>query len=313
MDPGTDNRRLAIEIIATLVHLKRAMADLILRPAGIPEDLINTHLYRRDPSTGKLLSKREMAPGLLDAAEKRLGHENVTRQLIEIAANWSSFHLADKEFSARAVVQKAREALGTLETMEAREREAREIARREELARMEKERAELFRKHSDLLLMMFDDLAASSDHQRRGYLLQELLNRVFDLYEIPVVRSFTRNAGGEQVDGAFKLDGWHYLLECRWRERLSDIRAIDGLLGQVARSGKQTMGVYLSINGWSDNVPRLLKQNPEKCILLIEGHALRCALARQADWKDYLLAAVAQLSVRAEPFLSMHEYLEAAG
>jgi hypothetical protein len=313
MDLGTDTRRLAIEIIATLVHLKRAMADLILRPAGVPEDLMNAHLYRRDPSTGRLLSKREMAPGLLDAVEKRHGHDAVTRQLVEIAANWSSFHLADKEFAARAVVQKAREVLGTLELMEAREREAREIARREELARMEKERAELFRRQSDLLLMMFDDLTVSPDPQRRGFLLQDLLNRVFDLYEIPVVGSFTRNAGGEQVDGAFKLDGWHYLVECRWREKLADIRAVDGLLGQISRSGKQTMGVYLSINGWSENVPALLKQNAEKSILLIEGHALRCSLARQADWKDYLTAAIAHLSLRAEPYLSMPEYLESAG
>jgi hypothetical protein len=84
MDLGTDIRRLAIEIIAKLVHLKRAMADLVLRLAGIPEELINAHLYRRDPSTERLLSKREMAPGLLDAVEKRQGHNGAIRQLVEI-------------------------------------------------------------------------------------------------------------------------------------------------------------------------------------------------------------------------------------
>jgi hypothetical protein len=313
MDLGTDSRRLAIEIIATLVHLKRAMADLILRPAGIPEDLIAANLYRRDGATGRSLSKREMAPSLLDTIEKRNDGEVVTRRLIEIAAQWSSFHLADDEFAARAVVQKARELLGTLELMEAREREAREATRRDEIARMEKERAELFRKQSELLLMMFDDLSQSSDHQRRGYLLQDLLNRLFDLYEIPVVNAFFRNSGGEQIDGAFKLDGWHYLVECRWRDRLADIRAVDGLLGQVSRSGKQTMGVYLSVNGWSDHVPGLLKQNPDKVVLLLEGYALRCALARQIDWKDYLTAAVAHLNVRAEPHLSTSEYLASGG
>jgi hypothetical protein len=312
MDLGTDSRRLAVEIIATLVHLKRAMADLILRPAGISDDLIGSHLYRRDPTTGRNLSKREMAPGLLGAVEKRNDGEVVTRRLIEIAAQWSSFHLADDEFAARAVVQKARELLGTLELMEAREREARDVTRREEIARMEKDRAELFRKHSDLLLMMFDDLSQSSDHQKRGYLLQDLLNRLFDLYQIPVVKAFTRNEGGEQIDGAFKLEGWHYLVECRWRKKLADIRAVDGLLGQVSRSGKQTMGVYLSINGWSSNVPALLKQNTEKGILVLEGHAVRCALARQIDWKDYLTAAVAHLSLRSEPYLSVTDYLATA-
>ena len=61
--------------------------------------------------------------------------------------------------------------------------------------------------------------------------------------------SFARNSGGEQIDGAFKLDDWHYIVECRWRERLADIRQLDGLYGQVQRSGRQTMGLYLSVNG----------------------------------------------------------------
>ena len=131
----------------------------------------------------------------------------VIRALVEITAGWSSFHLADDEFAARATVQKAREMLGTIEIMEAREAKQRDIARRDELARMERERAELLSKQSELLLMMFDELARGDDHQRRGYLLQDLLNRTFDLHQIPVVKPFTRNEGGEQIDGAFKMEG----------------------------------------------------------------------------------------------------------
>ena len=37
------------------------------------------------------------------------------------------------------------------------------------------------------------------------------------------------------------------------------------------------MGVFLSVNGWSENVPQLLKQNSEKSILLMDGYDLRCA------------------------------------
>lgn len=130
------------------------------------------------------------------------------RRIIEVAARWSSFHLADDEYAARATVQKARELLGTIELMEAREAKQRELARKEELARMERERAELIQKQSELLLMMFDDLAVSDDPHRRGYLLQDLLNRLFDLHQLPVTKSFTRNEGGEQIDGAFRMEGW---------------------------------------------------------------------------------------------------------
>lgn len=310
MDIGVEERKVAIEAIATLVKIKHVMADLILKPAGVPPEIYRSLLYRRDPSTGWTLSKRQIAPLIVEAVEDRSDCAGTIRAIIEIAANWSSYHLASDEYAARATVQKAREVLDTIEVMEAREAKQRELGRKEEIARMEREKAELFRKQSSLLLMMFDELVSSGDAQRRGYHLQDLLNRTFTLYEIPVYKSFTRNQGGEQIDGAFKLDGWHYLVECRWREKLADIRQLDGLKGQIDRSGKQTMGVFLSINGWSENVCPLLKQNPEKSIILMDGYDLRGVLFDQADLRDFLLAKVAKLNLESEPFLGLPQYLE---
>jgi hypothetical protein len=165
------------------------------------------------------------------------------------------------------------------------------------------------RKESELLLLMFDDLARSGDPHRRGYLLQDLLNRAYTLHGIGVVRSFTRNEGAEQIDGAFKLEGWHYLVECRWRKKLADIRELDGLKGQVDRSGRQAMGFFLSIEGWSNNVPRLLKQNPDKSILLMDGYDLRCVLAMEMGLKDLILAKVEKLNYEGEPFYGAKQYL----
>jgi hypothetical protein len=309
MDLGVEERRVAIEAIATLAHIKRVMTDLLLKPAGVPPKVYQPLLDRRDETTGRALSKRQLAPLILDAVERRPDCAGVVRRIIEIAAGWSSFHLAEDEFAARATVQKAREVLGTVEMMEAREAKQRELARKEETARMERERADMFRKHSELLVMMFDAMAKSEDAQQRGYLLQDLLNRAFDLHEIPLVRPFTRNEGGEQIDGAFKVEGWHYLVECRWRKKLADIRELDGLKGQVDRSGKQTMGLFLSINGWSENVPGLLKQNPHKCIVLTDGYDLRTVLTGRVDLRDLILAKVAKLNLEAEPFLGVTQYL----
>lgn len=312
-DLGTDERRLAIEAVATLCHIKQVMADRLLRPAGVPEAIFRPLLGRRD-ETGRPLSKRQLAPLIIEACEGEAGNSSSVRRLVEIAAAWNSFHLADNEYAARATVQKARELLGVIETMEAREEAAREASRHEEQTKLANQRKELLKRHSDLLLMMFDELARSADHHQRGYLLQDLLNRLFDLHEIPVVRSFTRNNGAEQIDGAFKLDGWHYVVECRWRDQLADTRQLDGLLGQVNRSGKQTMGVFLSINGWSSHVPNLLKQNPEKNIILMDGYDLRCVLGMEADLRAFLLAKLTHLNLDAEPFLGVKAYLsDAAG
>jgi len=305
MNLGVDEERVAIETIATLVHIRTAMAELILKPAGVPAEIYQPLLHRCDPTTGRPLSKREMAPLIIDAIEKRPDSIQIISAIIEIAANWGSFHLAHDEYAARATVQKAREVLGRIKVEEAREAERRE---EEERARLTRKQAE-FRKQLELLLMMFDELATSEDPHRRGYLLQELLDRLFLLCEIPVVRSFTRNEGAEQIDGAFRLEGWHYLVECRWRKKLADIRELDGVKGQVDRSGKQTIGFYLSINGWTENVPSLLKQNPDKSIVLMDGYDLRCVLSGYVNLPDLILAKVTKLNLEGEPFYSVRDYL----
>ena len=122
-------------------------------------------------------------------------------------------------------------------------------------------------------------------------------------------KSFQRNDGGEQIDGAFELEGWHYIVECRWRKKLADIRELDGLLGQVNRSGKQTMGLFISVNGWSENVAPLMKQNPDKTIFLMDGYDLRCVMERPLSLKDFLSVKLSKLNLEGEPFYSARDYL----
>src|SRR6266487_6331603 len=133
MELGLEERRVAVEAISSLVYIKNVMADLILKPAGVPPEVYRSLLYRRDETSGRALSKRQIAPLIIDAVEKREDCPAIVRAIVEIAAQWSSFHLADDEFAARATVQKAREVLGTIEMMEAREARQRELARKEEL------------------------------------------------------------------------------------------------------------------------------------------------------------------------------------
>lgn len=311
VDFGTDERRAAIEAISILVHIKRTLIELLLKPAGVPTVLAERLFARRDPTTNKPLTKRQVAPLLLEELDKSPEHRSSIRAIVKIASEWNAFHLADNEYAARATVQKARELMGTVQLMEARETEQRELARREELSLLANEKQALFKKHSSVLLMMFDELARdTSKPKQRGFLLQELLTRLFDLHEISVHRSFQRNAGAEQIDGAFKLDGWHYIFECRWRKKPSDTRELDGLLGQVNRSGKQTMGLFLSINGWSGNVVSLLKQNPSKSIFLMDGYDLRSVLERPLTLGDFLNAKLSKLNLETEPFYGALQYLK---
>ena len=69
------------------------------------------------------------------------------------------------------------------------------------------------------------------------------------------------------------------------------------------------MGLYLSINGWTENVTPLLKQNSDKCILLMDGYDLRCVLTSDADLTEFLMAKIACLNLQAEPHLGVKDFL----
>ncbi len=155
------------------------------------------------------------------------------------------------------------------------------------------------------LRTIYEEQMRSDDPHHRGYVLQDLFTRLFTLNRIPVLNSFTRNDGGEQIDGAFIMDSWHYVVECRWRAKLADIRQLDGLKGQVDRAGKQTLGIYLSINGWSKNVVPLLKQNPDKSIFLVDGPDIHAVLKGEISLHNLLLGKLAALNLRSEPYASL--------
>ncbi len=296
-------RKLALEAMATLVNVKKIAADRLLRPAGIPDDLIKLFLKGKDATTGESLTKRQAGALILEELG-RDGKESVAiRKLIDIAAGWNAFDLAQDEYKARAVTQKARDLKGVLAEADAREKSEHERAIRERSERQQKEREGALRKESGLLLAQFDHLSTHGEPHERGYLLQDVLSRLFVAHGIAVAKSFQRNAGGEQIDGAFELEGCHYIVECRWREKLAGIRELDGLYGQIARSGKQTMGLYLSINGWSEHVVPLIKQNPDKSIILMEGLDLRMVLAQSLDLRRLLKAKLSALNFEAEPYL----------
>ena len=161
----------------------------------------------------------------------------------------------------------------------------------------------------DLLLRRFEELCSLSDPRNRGYLLEILLKDTMEFYEINVTSSFKRNEGAEQIDGAFELNGWHYIVECRWREKLADVSQLDGLNGKVERSGYQTMGLFFSINGWSNLVIPTIKKNPNKRTFLMNGLDYTKVLSGEVHLADLLTGKLTKLNLKSEPFYSAEDFI----
>jgi hypothetical protein len=152
------------------------------------------------------------------------------------------------------------------------QREAR-IRQSEEL-----KRGALFRQKLSDLKDVFIEFCQDQDRARRGYGLEDLLYKLFMLFELNPRGPFKRT--GEQIDGAFVLAGDHFLLEAKWQQEpvvLSDLRDLDGA---VRTSLDNTLGLFISINAFSPEAlesyvqgdrPKLICMNGEDLMVVLEG------------------------------------------
>lgn len=163
------------------------------------------------------------------------------------------------------------------------------------------------------ILQMFDELAATDPlrYQSRGYALEQLLQQILEVNEIRAEQPFRRNSGGEQIDGAFKLaNDLHFLVECKWTKPKCDHNCLDSLNGKLLRSGSGVMGLFLAINGVTDNAIGLLKQNPSKSIILMDGFDLRKMLEEGVDFAELVGDKRSYLSFYSEPMLPWAKFEE---
>ena len=105
------------------------------------------------------------------------------------------------------------------------------------------------------LTKIYFDLLSSNDFQARGYALEMILKELFSLFDLDPKAAF--KIAGEQIDGAFSFDGTDYLLEAKWQKKPVATKELDSLAGKLSRKLDNTLGMYLSINGYSEDAVKL--------------------------------------------------------
>lgn len=103
----------------------------------------------------------------------------------------------------------------------------------------------------DELKATFLELQRQDDKHQRGYALESLLADLFLLYDLEPRMAY--NTDMEQIDGAFSFDTDDYVLESRWRAALADRADGDVFAAKVQSKGKNAIGLFVSINGFTAN------------------------------------------------------------
>jgi hypothetical protein len=122
--------------------------------------------------------------------------------------------------------------------------------------------------------------------QERGYELEILLYRIFDLFDLNPRDSFKRK--GDQIDGAFTLGTDELLLEARWRKEGARLDAINVFTKKVDKSLRNTLGLFLSIEGFSDDSIEHLALQENVPLILMDGMDLLAVLEGRLDLVELL-------------------------
>ena len=115
-----------------------------------------------------------------------------------------------------------------------------------------------------------------------------------------------QNNVGQQ--GAFSFEGTDYLLEAKWRKDLMTAKDLDSLAGPLSRRLDNTLGLYLSINGFSPDAVKT-HSSGRRLIILMDGSDLMAVLEGRIDLIELLLRKRRAAAQTGNIYLMIHEIL----
>jgi hypothetical protein len=297
---------------AALHALKQALTDVYWYKSDLRSFLTAT-LSKPD-----LLSavnwddyKRNIVGSLVDrlARNQDLFLADLVRLMTEVARIEDYSHLErledgkDKATKARKAVQALRKYVGAPAEADAEDAkvEQRRRAAFDSLVRKTAVQDKLRELTKEYYLLL-----GSSEPQRRGYRLEKILGELFALFDLDPKASF--KVSGEQVDGAFTFQSTDFLLEAKWQKELVNAVDLDSLAGKLTRKLENTLGLYLSVNGFSEDGVRQ-HSSGRRLMILMDGSDLMAVLEARIDLIQLLLRKRRHASQTGNIYLRIHELL----
>lgn len=177
------------------------------------------------------------------------------------------------------------------------------VARRRQIAHEKRIQTQAVSEALESLKLEYYALISSTERQRRGYALEQMLRKLFELFDMDPRASF--KITGEQIDGAFTFERTDFLLEAKWQQELVGIEELDAFSGKIARKLDNTLGLFLSINGYSPDAVGLHTAT-RPVMILMDGSDLMAVLDGRIDLRALLLRKRRHAAQTGELFLPIH-------
>ena len=259
--------------------------------------------------------KRQIASDLVDylvhGEDKHLG--DLTKLCYELCSITTFAHLEQLEGGDQKA-QRAKGAIaqlkGLVEPHQNVLKERDEFKERQKQAQEKLKASAAVRQKLEDIKVRYMALVMSPNAQGRGFELEKIMYDIFELFDLDPKGSF-RNTG-EQIDGAFSLEGTDYLFEAKWQQELVNGADLDTFAGKIRRKLENTLGAFLSINGFSPDGVHL-HSGTGSAMILLDGADLMAVLEERIDFVSLLIRKKRHAARTGSVYINVHQILSSSG
>ena len=276
----------------TLLALKEALTNIFWKKGDLRQFIELTIEQSLITSTIDWAenTKFESVSQLIDRMSKRQDmYQKDLLKLIQEVGNFNDFSHLKYWDDSETKIKKAKEAVAKLRNQTKGYFDTIEELKKAEQARTSNQ-AKIkesinYHQRLDELKQKFFEIAVSDNHQYRGIQLEKFLNELFIFFDLDPKSSF--KITGEQIDGSFTFDTSDYLLEAKWQKKLINAQDLYCFGGKIQGKLKNTLGLYVSLDGYSSECMKT-ENASVKAIILLDGQDLIQVLEGRIKLTDML-------------------------
>lgn len=219
-------------------------------------------------------TKRDFIVWLWPRLVKDEKGQNAILAMARSLAEMKHFPDLERKEDTRIRIPEAKEAVRRLrdvvvsinETMqETQESERRQKAAREQMAILLAAQQSL-----EKLRKSLEDMIGQLGTQAGGYAFERWFYDLAIYFEIEARTSY--KASGRQIDGAITIEGTTFLLETKFTKEPIDSPEIDTFMAKIESKADNTMGLFISMSGFSEGAKRTASKHRTPMLLVDHGH-----------------------------------------
>lgn len=145
--------------------------------------------------------------------------------------------------------------------------------------------------------------------QNRGYELEKLL---IDLARLENLDAGPPYRGkGEQIDGYFVVDHRYFLLEAKWHRNPITASEVYAFQGKLRGKLLGTLGLFVSISGFAEEVPQVLAFGKEIDVLLADRIDIELALDEARTFNEMVRVKIRAAARTGDVYYTYQRWLDA--